>query len=707
MRFQSRFDIWFLAIAGIPALLRGQSSPPPSLGAAASFAVLGGSTVTSSGSTIITGNLGVSPGNTITGSPTVKVGATFRNDSTARQAQKDATAAYNDLAGRTCNSDLSGQDLGGKTLAPGVYCFSSSAQLTGTLILDAANDPNAVWVFQVRGTLTTAIDSSVRVIGGGHESNVYWQAGDAILGSHSVFVGSLLALTDITLNSAVAMSGRALARGVVALDSSNVSLCCDPIVISPTTLPCGTVGASYNVQFAASGGIGPYTVALLSGQLPPKLGPIKDNALSGTPTTEGSYTFTVVATDAHGCTGVRTYTVKISCPAIIVSPSALPPTPSIPYPLPMATACSQYTATFSVMGDTASYTFSLTATGRPFGPGTFALPSGVLKWTPKKSGKYTFIVTATDKYGCSGSQVYEVVVACEAISISPPTLPYGQVCARYNQPIVAAGCDPPYVLSLESGKLPPGLTGPTPGNAIIGIPAKPGPYRFTIKATDADDTACFTTRDYRIVITCPVITISPSVLPPATCQRYCVQLTPSCAIGSTKFSVTAGSLPPGLSLSPDGMLCGKPSLAGSYDFTVTFTDSVSGCTGSAMYTLLVTGVTITPASLPAVPPGTPYNEVITASGGVAPYTFVLSGMLPPGLTFTPGTPTATISGIPTMVGCFPFTVTVTDAKGCSTTINYTICIATGGLTLSGWGMIVLSILLVGAGWVMMRKGGLA
>src|SRR5229473_2584731 len=111
----SRFAIgvWFLAIAGFPALVRAQPPTPPSLGAAASFAVLGGSAVTSSGATIVTGNLGVSPGNTVTGFPsgTVKVGATFRNDSTARQAQRDAAAAYDVLSAQPVAVTFTTPDL--------------------------------------------------------------------------------------------------------------------------------------------------------------------------------------------------------------------------------------------------------------------------------------------------------------------------------------------------------------------------------------------------------------------------------------------------------------------------------------------------------------------------------------------------------------------------------------------------------------------
>jgi hypothetical protein len=713
MRFHSRINlgVWFLAIAGIPALLRAMPAgcPAPPLRSAASFAVLG-RTVMSSGPSIVTGNLGVSSG-TAAGFPPgrVNIGTTFHGDSTVQQAQNDATAAYGGLSCGTC-TPLTNPNLGGMTLGPGVYCSSSPLTLTGTLILDAGGDPNAVWVFRTTGTLTTDANASVLVINGGWNGNVFWQAaGSVTLNASTTFAGNILTPADITLGTGVSVSGRLLAGGAVTLESNNVSLCCAPITLAPATpalpsdtvvLPRGTVGTAYSQTITASGGLAPYSFTTPPELLPPGLNLSTGGALSGmVPSKEGSYTFTVTATDSsHVCSGSQTYRIDVFCPTIIVSPPALPP----------AQACVIYTQTFVATGGTAPYTFSLSDSGLD-GP-TLSGPS--LTWTPKKSGTHTFTVTATDKFGCSGSQIYEVVVACEAIEISPATLPYGQVCTLYNQPILASGCDPLYVLSLESGMLPLGLTGPLPGNAIVGTPRKPGTYKFRIKATDPDDTACFTTRDYSIVITCPVspvITISPSLLPPATttCQ-YCVQLTPSCAIGSPQFRVTDGTLPPGLTLSLDGMLCGKPLAAGTYDFTVTFTDSVSGCTGSVAYTLPVTvGVTLTPATLPGGWPGVPYSEVLTASGGTAPYTFVVSGTLPPGLASSATQPTLTISGTPTTVGCFPFTVTVTDFNGCSTSITSTICVATGAPTLSGWGMIVLSMLLVGAGFVMMQKGGIA
>ncbi|MCA1647798.1 MAG: DUF3494 domain-containing protein, partial [Chloroflexi bacterium] len=200
----------------------------PPLGTAASFAVLAGQTVTNTGPSAIVGDLGVSPGSAVTGFPpgTVNGGTIHAGDATAAQAQADLTTAYNNLAGQACITNLTGQDLGGLTLVPGAYCFSSSAQLTGTLRLDGQNDPNAVFIFQVGSTLTTASNSSVSVINSANACNVYWQIGSSgTLGTGTTFAGSLLALTSLTLMTGVNVStGRALARnGAVTLDSSNVN----------------------------------------------------------------------------------------------------------------------------------------------------------------------------------------------------------------------------------------------------------------------------------------------------------------------------------------------------------------------------------------------------------------------------------------------------------------------------------------------------
>ncbi len=201
---------------------------PPTLGAAGTFAVLGGQTVTNIGATTtIFGDVGVSPGNTITGLPAGQPtgGSIHAGTAPAAAAQTALTAAYNDLAGRACGTGLTGLDLGGMTLSRGVYCFSSSAGLTGTLTLDGLGDPNAVFIFQIGSALTTASNSAVVLIGGAQPQNVYWQiTSSATLGTGTSFRGNIITLISITLNTNASLTGRALARaaGAVTLASNAI-----------------------------------------------------------------------------------------------------------------------------------------------------------------------------------------------------------------------------------------------------------------------------------------------------------------------------------------------------------------------------------------------------------------------------------------------------------------------------------------------------
>ncbi len=238
--------VLFICAALLPATgspLFGVSAAPlaataPGLGTAASFAVLGGSAVTNTGPSIVDGDLGVSPGTAISGFPPGIVnGATHAADAVALQAQTDVTTAYNNLAGQPCTMDLTGTDLGSRTLIPGVYCFSSSAQLTGQLTLDAQGNSAAVWIFQIGSTLTTASNASVLMINGGNVCNVFWQVGSsATLGTGTTFVGNILALASITLATGTNVSGRALARtAAVTMDTNHVSNAACGQVVPPST----------------------------------------------------------------------------------------------------------------------------------------------------------------------------------------------------------------------------------------------------------------------------------------------------------------------------------------------------------------------------------------------------------------------------------------------------------------------------------------
>ena len=201
----------------------------PGLGTAASFAVLGGTTVTNTGSSVVNGDLGVWPGSSITGFPPgiiVPPGTIHQTDAVAQQAQSGVTTAYNALTSQACDVNLTGQDLGGLTLTPGVYCFDSSAGLTGTLTLNAQGDPNSVFVFQIGSTLTTASSSSVLITTGGPACNVFWQVGSsATLGTTTSFQGNILALTSITLATGAKIGcGRALANtGAVTMDANTIN----------------------------------------------------------------------------------------------------------------------------------------------------------------------------------------------------------------------------------------------------------------------------------------------------------------------------------------------------------------------------------------------------------------------------------------------------------------------------------------------------
>jgi type VI secretion system secreted protein VgrG len=213
----------FLAVSANGTTILGNAQP---------FAVLGGSTVTNTGSSVVDGDLGVWPGTAITGFPPgIVTGTIHADEAVAMGAHFDLIKAYNTLAGMGPATNLSGQDLGGLTLTPGVYFFSSTAQLTGTLTLDAQGLADAMFVFQIGKTLTTASNSSVLEINGVQSFNqnngVYFQVGSsATLGTDTRFAGNILALTSITLNTGATIDcGRALARnGAVTMDTNTVSI---------------------------------------------------------------------------------------------------------------------------------------------------------------------------------------------------------------------------------------------------------------------------------------------------------------------------------------------------------------------------------------------------------------------------------------------------------------------------------------------------
>jgi hypothetical protein len=275
--------------------------PTVPLGTSANYAVLGASTVTNTGGSTLDGSLGLSPGTSITGFPPGKVLAPATTDTTneaARQAQSALTAAYGSAAGRSIDATTTA-DLTNLKLGAGVYAGpnKSPLSLTGPLVLDGAGDPNSVFIFQTNSTLITGSSSTVRLINGAQECNVFWQVGSsATLGTGSVFVGNILALTSITVNNSVTVHGRALARnGAVTLDNDTFTKpTCD---LRPST---GSTGGSDSTPAVDGGGTGSGTTGGEAGT--PGTGTGSPGGAVGTPGTGTG----IGTTGGGGTTGTGT-----------------------------------------------------------------------------------------------------------------------------------------------------------------------------------------------------------------------------------------------------------------------------------------------------------------------------------------------------------------------------------------------------------------
>ena len=241
-------------LLGIGLVTMGFAAPTAEaqsyLGTNQAFAVLGASAVTCVVSSAVTGDLGISPNGaaSVTGYPvppcTVS-GAIHAADGVSLTAQTDLVTAYNTLASLPCTANLTGQDLGTVgVLGPGVYCFSTSAQLTGALILNARGDPNAAFVFKIGSTLTTAPAASVSIINGGSPCGVSWQVGSsATLDTTTTLLGNIVALTSITGNAGANVTGRALARNGAVTLAGNVDNACAAYAGSGIPAAAGIAGS--------------------------------------------------------------------------------------------------------------------------------------------------------------------------------------------------------------------------------------------------------------------------------------------------------------------------------------------------------------------------------------------------------------------------------------------------------------------------------
>lgn len=246
----------------IAALLNATATPAQAadpkvgLGTATEFAVLAGTTVTNTGLSVISGDLGLSPGSSVTGFPPgLLLGTLHISNAVALQAKKDLTTAYNDAAGRPMKTDVTGKDLAGMTLTPGVYEASKAMALTGALTLNAQGNPASVFIFKAGSTLITGPNSSVKFINGGSSCNVFWQVGSsATLNTATQFIGTIMAHTSATLGTTARLEGRVLAMtGAVTLHSNVIT---SPQCDTPTATDSATPTDGVPATSPATGGTG-------------------------------------------------------------------------------------------------------------------------------------------------------------------------------------------------------------------------------------------------------------------------------------------------------------------------------------------------------------------------------------------------------------------------------------------------------------------
>jgi Putative Ig domain len=450
--------------------------------------------------------------------------------------------------------------------------------------------------------------------------------------------------------------------------------------ITPAALGAGEVGTPYAQQLAGGSGVEPFAFSIATGQLPGGITLTNAGLLSGTPTSSGEFSFGITVTDSRGRAATFGYSLQIDLPTIQLSPATLP----------AMTAYDPVLTNVSATGGVGPYTFAVTAGGLP--AGLTLTPAGMLTGIPTQEGNFPVTIRATDATGGTGpataSIQYTLTVAAAVLPrISPDMVPAAVAGTAYSRQFTASDGVAPYVFSLTSGSLPNGVT-LTGGGLLAGMPTEAGTFSFTVTVTDGRTLTSNAT--YTLVSNAPVITVVPATLGDAQAgAAYSQQLSATGGTAPHVYSLESGELPEGLTLTAAGLISGTPTAPGSKTFAVKATDSL-GFGGTTSYTLPVAPapLVVGPQALPAPVAGAAYLGQLSATGGLGPFTFaVTEGVLPTGLTLAGDT--GAISGTPTAVGSFAFTVTATDTATLNDTPvvtsakDYTLVVPGSTLSLTG------------------------
>jgi len=437
-----------------------------------------------------------------------------------------------------------------------------------------------------------------------------------------------------------------------------------PLAYSTSSLPNGVVGTPYAATVTASGGQPPYFYVAWGTTLPPGIVVNNDGTLGGIPATAGAYSLQIDVTDAHQTTASHVFPILIAAAAGGGGSTVSLATRSLASPA----AGQSYSAVLQAVGGTPPYTFSMTLGSLPSG---LALSqTGEISGTPSVTGTSTFTIQVRDSQGNTDSKSFTLIVSTSsapALDLLPYSLSPGQLGSPYFAVFTCIGGTPPCTFTMASGTLPSGVS--FGGGVLTGTPQEAGSFPIVVRATDA--ARAVVTVNYTLEI--GFLRILPSELSPATVgwdASYNLSTSPAAA--GTVYTIASGGLPPGISLSPAGVISGKASAAGLFVFEVKASAS-DGTTGFGNYGLLVYGnaLTLQSEALPGVPVNQTYNYSLLATGGAPPYRWSYSGTLPAGMSLSAG---GTLGGAPESAGTFAVTVRVTDSVGVTVSRDFTLCI---------------------------------
>ena len=426
------------------------------------------------------------------------------------------------------------------------------------------------------------------------------------------------------------------------------------LAVSTSALAAGTVGTPYGATLAATGGTAPYRWTIVSGAPQAGLTLATDGTLSGTATTAGTSSFTVQVSDTQSpaATATRSLTLTINPASFNINTTSLA----------SGQVGNAYSATLDASGGSAPYSWSLGSGTLPAG---LTLSSGgVILGTPTAAGTSSFIVRVTDAQAPAAvaTRALSLTIAPPSLVISTNTVPAGTESSLYSTTLAASGGTTPYTWTLAAGALPAGLNLSSAG-VISGTPSAQGTAFFTVRVTDSQSPAASATRALSIATSAsPIVINTTSLASAAVSVPYSATLSAGGGVTPYNWSLTAGTLPPGLSLSAAGVISGTPSTAANVSITIQVTDSQSPARSATQTLSLVVNAATLQVATTSLANGTvavAYNTTLSATGGTTPYSWsIASGSLPAGLTLSSG---GVVTGTPTVAGINNLTVQVTDS----------------------------------------------